>query len=573
MSSVGVYAFNAADNGKRVGIYYRWKGYNVPIGPNGSNYLTTIHDFIDSTQCGSFTDPISGVTFPFSGIKCPGKYPWVHVASTWAQWIDPTTGVNNYPLPYVATDGLHSSSHGGRLAAAAMLAAAPQGAIPSTVPFPLPTSNNAAFSGRVSSSTSAQTTSCTGITGTQVKNFVTNLSPAASTGVYGVPGTISGGFGYGLLWLNTQTVGIPAGSIIDCVDAANNVLHLKTASASASAANIAMMLQTDTTSFLPNGLFNHNEISTVAVGQCFGHCGMAGGNGTLSGAAVTKGSNIVTAPTSISSPALSGVLYPSARLSDSGSCIPVGARVRSAYQNAAGGAWTLVMSANATGNCSSDAITATGPAVVQAAPTGWPLSLAHVPWTSDTMGVSYGVVTNPDGDGYDAFDLVLQGKTSGTAPLIGFGSSLLSSTSQIQAAIGATDSHRALCNVQIYPGPNGHLWGIVQDSLVITDATSGVFTAPGMTGFPHSPTNTFKKYSAVAAMSNASFEFNDADIAAGPAVIPELTPPTNVGEPSPMTVAPTVGVGIGMYGSVISTGGPISAVLRVKQCWAGKVKQ
>jgi hypothetical protein len=113
----------------------------------------------------------------------------------------------------------------------------------------------------------------------------------------------------------------------------------------------------------------------------------------------------------------------------------------------------------------------------------------------------------------------------------------------------------------------------VQDSLVITDATSGVFTAPGMTGFPHSPTNTFKKYSAVAAMSNASFEFNDADIAAGPAVIPELTPPTNVGEPSPMTVAPTVGVGIGMYGSVISTGGPISAVLRVKQCWAGRVTQ
>jgi hypothetical protein len=573
VSSGGVYTFNSADNGARVGIYYRWKSYAVPIGTGGSNYLTTIHDFIDSTQCGSFTDPISGATFPYSGIKCPGKYPWVHVASTWAQWVDPTTGINNYPLPYVATDGLHSSSYGGRLAATAMLAAAPAGAIPSKAPFPLPTLNNAAFSGQVSSSTSTETTSCTGITGTQVKNFVSNLSPAASTGVYGVAGTISAGNGYGLLWLVSQTVGIPAGSVVDCVDTAHNLLHLKTASASASASGMAMMLQTDTTSFLPNGLFNHNEYSTSANAQCAGHCGTAGGNGTLSDATVTSGSNIVTAPTSISSPAVSGVLYPSATLSDSGSCIRAGTRVRSAYQNAAGGAWTLVMSVNATGNCPSDTITATGPTVVQGVSTGWTMTLANVTWGSDTMGVSYGVVTNPDGDGYDAFDLVLQGKTSGSPPSVLLQNTLLYATSQIQAAIGPTDSHRTLCKVQLFPGPNGHLWGVQDAALKTADETTGVFTAPGMTGVPNSPANTYKTYATIAGTSNASFEFNDADISAGPVVIPELTSPTNVGEPSTMTVAPVETVVVASTGSDDPTGGPISAVLRLKQCWAGKVTQ
>ena len=45
----GVYTFNSADNGNRVGIYYRWKNYTVAYNvQTGSNYLTTIHNFIES---------------------------------------------------------------------------------------------------------------------------------------------------------------------------------------------------------------------------------------------------------------------------------------------------------------------------------------------------------------------------------------------------------------------------------------------------------------------------------------------------------------------------------------------
>jgi hypothetical protein len=115
--------------------------------------------------------------------------------------------------------------------------------------------------------------------------------------------------------------------------------------------------------------------------------------------------------------------------------------------------------------------------------------------------------------------------------------------------------------------------GVQDDALKTSDATTGVFTAPGMTGVPNSPANTYKTYATIAGASNASFEFNDADISAGPVVIPELTPPTNVGEPSTMTVAPIETVVVASAGSDNPTGGPISAVLRLKQCWAGKVTQ
>ena len=229
------------------------------------------------------------------------------------------------------------------------------------------------------------------------------------------------------------------------------------------------------------------------------------------------------------------------------------------------------MSANATGNCSSDTITATGPTVVQGIPTGWSLSLYNVTWGADTLGVSLGIVTNPDGDGYDAFDIVLQGKNADNQPLLTLGNALMSTTSQLQTTIGATDSHRALCKVQFFPGPNGHLWGIDDDEIRIGDVTTGVFTAPGMTGVTLSPTNTYKSYAAV--FGYTEFEFNDGDIFAGPETIAELTPPTNVGEPSAMTVAPTVSVQAITSGSDNSAGGPVSAVVRLKQCWAGKVTQ
>jgi hypothetical protein len=227
--SNGVFTFNSADAGKKIAIWYRWT-----INPTtpGSSYLTTIHDWLASTQCGSWTDPISSTTYPgVSGAQCSGYYPWVHVASTWTPLLDTAAAGAGYyyNLPYTLVDGLHPTPYGGALVAKAMLTAA--GAVvadlPAT-PYVVAGAQNYFFYGTVTTSTSAQTSTCP----TQNKSYyisgvtvgstaLTSLSAATAAAIFPVGSR---------LYFENATAAADNGFAVACVDVTNGLVQMSSPS-------------------------------------------------------------------------------------------------------------------------------------------------------------------------------------------------------------------------------------------------------------------------------------------------------------------------------------------------------
>ena len=132
------------------------------------------------------------------------------------------------------------------------------GAIPSTSVNPLPIANNVLFSGSVTASTSAATTTCSGITGTTKNFFITGLIPSASA-----HSTIASQlYPLGSLYLSSTGTGVPAGTTVDCVDTTNNQLHM-TAPATSSVSLPNSEISTD--GFLEDGVFS--ETLAAATGN------------------------------------------------------------------------------------------------------------------------------------------------------------------------------------------------------------------------------------------------------------------------------------------------------------------
>ncbi len=291
--SNGVFTFNSADAGKKIAIYYRWKSNNAPA---GSTYLTTIHNWLNATSCGSWTDPISGTTYPgVSGAQCPGLYPWVHVASTWNAHLDPVavaSGGYYFNLPYTSVDGLHPSPYGGALIANAMLQAASQtSAIPDSPPFSPAAAQNYFFYGTSVTSTAAQTSACPATT----KNYYLSSVYVGGTALTAIPqATAQSIFKTGSkLYFYNAIQSALNGATVACVDAANGLVQMAspaTASLSGSIYNWAFV-QNDSTSpasFLGNSINGSNIYSLQTnTASPLANTGTPSGSGI--GATVVKG--------------------------------------------------------------------------------------------------------------------------------------------------------------------------------------------------------------------------------------------------------------------------------------------
>jgi len=227
--SNGVYTFNSSDAGKKIAIYYRWKSNNAP---SGSTYLTTIHNWLNATTCGSWTDPLSGTTYPgVSGAQCPGLYPWVHVAPTWSAHLDAAavaSGGYYFNLPYTSVDGLHPSPYGGALLANAMLQTASQtSAVPTSQPFSPATAQNYFFYATSVTSTAAQSSTCPATT----RNYYLSGVTVGGTLLSAIPqATAQDIFKTGSKLYFSNTYQAPLnGLTVACVDAANALVQLSSA--------------------------------------------------------------------------------------------------------------------------------------------------------------------------------------------------------------------------------------------------------------------------------------------------------------------------------------------------------
>jgi hypothetical protein len=259
----GVYTFNSADAGKKIAIWYRWT--NNTAG-SGSNYLTTIHDWLNSTQCGSWTDPLSSTTYSgVSGAQCAGFYLWVHVASTWATLLDTATGTSNYNLPYTLVDGLHPTPYGGALTAKAMLAAASASLTSQPgAPYAVATANNTFFNGTTTTSTAAQTSTCP----TQNKSYyissvvVGGTGGTALTSISAATAAVLFPVGAKLYFQNTSVAPGSNGLSVTCVDVTNGLIQMSggasyTMTGSTSNWAMAQADGVNPASFVGNGIYGN----------------------------------------------------------------------------------------------------------------------------------------------------------------------------------------------------------------------------------------------------------------------------------------------------------------------------
>lgn len=269
--NAGVYTLNAADVGTKIAIYYRWVGLGSETAPN---LMTTIHNWLNSSTCSDYTDPLSGITYTgLNGALC--NRPWVHVAQTWnaTKDADPsncTSGHTCYPGPWISSDGVHPSSYGGEVIAAAMITAAQSaGAIRANEPFPLPTVGGVyGTNGALTATTGTVSGVCSGLlNGTNRAYYIGLLAPTVASGAYSVGQRV---------YFNNITTGIPAGTAVTCLDAANNLLMLASPATLAVSTNAGVLITSDNNSLIANGVFDHvNQLNTTGL---FNGCGAANVN-------------------------------------------------------------------------------------------------------------------------------------------------------------------------------------------------------------------------------------------------------------------------------------------------------
>ena len=613
----GSYTVNTSDT-MPIGIAYRWKNNASPVltGPYYSDYLTAIHNYLSSSSCADPWVDVQNNSTSYPGVhggaQCPGKYPWATFADTWSASVDAAALAAThqyYNKPFTMGDGLHPQQTLGRPIASLMWTATPAYAKPSSVRYPAPTINNPGFSATISNSATAYGANNCGLAaGTLKSSYLTVLSPSANTfpASYGLPNNTAAVVnttfpGLGVLYVTQSNLGITGSTtFIDCIDPITNVMHINNGNTTSSLSNIAFMLQRDnsaTPSILPNGMFDHAEtVAAVMPGCSATTCGTAGIPGsmngsagagtssTLSGATTTAGSNVVTAPSAYGASPLggAGILYPSAVLTDTGSCVPPNTRILSAYQTGTyqgtgSSQWNVIMSASATGSCSSDTLTAS----VSAMNPQWSTPLY---WTSTFnganfvtpggLGFSYALMTNPEGDGQDSFDVVLSGVSAGTIPTVLLKNTLMgnppttrSTISNVLSAI-TNAKMRSQCHIEIFPGPNGHLWGITQVAMMAANTSSSAFTAPYQSGasLPNVP-STFISYTGTAGnISSSNTEYTDLDIISGPVSYQSMTPWTD-------TAGMTTPYFVSSFNVIGSTNAPVSATVRFKACWAAPVTE
>ena len=268
----GTYYFGGTDvsGSAKMMTYYRW------MTPTNNSYLTTIHNWLNSSSCGSFTDPATLTTYSISGAQC--NRPWLKVVDTWTPVLDSATSTSlGFPVnqAFSSIDGLHPLTAYGTMMAKAFKSAV-QSYVGTTPVIAPPTANNVNFT-----STTSNSGSCTGTCSTSTCNaiavaegmstnayYLTALSPAASTGVFGSAGASN----FYVTMNNTSATGIPAKTKADCVDTTNNVVHLQ-APATAAIVTANDFAAFDTNSIMLNGLFDHRLITTTAVTNCNTHCG------------------------------------------------------------------------------------------------------------------------------------------------------------------------------------------------------------------------------------------------------------------------------------------------------------
>jgi hypothetical protein len=483
----GHYAFNSDDNGAQIAIWYRWGTV--------TNTLAPFNAWMNSTNCTpagtTWVEPTTTTTFHNPGAKCPGLYPWVHVANTFTAVADPHTP--SAPAPYVYGEGLHFTPYGALLVAQQMLATATAvGVVPSAPIFTVPTTNNWPIGGTLSTTATNQSVSSSTVgTCTVVgqKYFIQGATiggttPAAVYASSGGPAVLASLIGKPVYGSNY----IPSGTTIVCVDWGNNAIELSQASTNTATSPNAgiyfVALGSGTSSLTTNGVFSYS------VANYIGYSSVAGPN--IQGC----GTGNVYCP----APTISGLNIAHA--------IPVN--------------WTL--SIDGTNDCGTT-------------PTGTRAQICN-----GIEGLSYGIVQNPLGDGYDGIIIQRQGVASAVAAANAWSISATTSTYTFPTVPLVTGSKiRAICRVLIGAGPNGHLAGTTGVALNLKLTTPSYLppwlsTIPGQTGYIYTASqaggglSTSSEYSDAVLSSGASNVITVPNVPGGKMIQQDLlTPPVTVG--------------------------------------------
>ena len=449
VSVAGVYTFHSNDNGAKLALWYTW-------GAGGPSDTTKfVHEWLASKNCGSFTSTLlaSNFTIPTSGAQCPGAYPWVHVAPTWDTLIDKTQPccVNK---PYTLTDGLHPSTYGGSIIAKTMLdTATAAGLIPPTPTF-LPASgpNNFTFNGSVPTAGTIGTNSCS-VPTLDRRNFIQNVALMDGTTLAAMEATLAGSASAMFLGTTVFNSGsgngyFNVGTTVICVDTVHNYLQLSSQA-------------------LLNGNFLSQTVYMVALADP---------------------SNLI----------VNGMFHNGPRYNYTSAALPICGGVGNPYCG------TPTHSTNSP----------TDPSVSKGLPFGWSNisdtgSLADL--GAGTMGMAYGIETNPLGDGYDDLVLQFQGYTTQRAiPLFKY---LFPAPEALSVYLST--QYRAMCEVLISAGPNGRLAGL-----------DGVSISAGLAQPTFTPPNTpfGNSYTVWAGeIGNSTVSLTDANLATGAPNVQQIT--------------------------------------------------
>jgi hypothetical protein len=181
-----------------------------------------------------------------------------------------------------------------------------------------------------------------------------------------------------------------------------------------------------------------------------------------------------------------------------------------------------------------------------------------------TMGLAYGMASNPFGDGADYETVQLSGYAGAGTGYVNFGLSLGSVASTELATLTTGAQLRGICDVRVNNGPNGHLYGFNGVSVqVYTTAASAIpsfwpTNGAGST-FPVTTSNSVYNYS--------SNHYSDGMVAAGAPNtdgsnrlnLTEVTPPAVVYGPVATNVSLIINVNL-------IANDPVSATVYFGRC-------